>query len=219
MATSRRMPTNIDVLDALTEKVAQEGNTTIVGGNLEVDGSLKLNEAPILDVGSQVQNGYVTKGTSGGYTIYTYYGANTVRVDLYSGSSIVATRTINFPTQSGPLVSANGVKTLFGNKSILGSGNIDLYQHVIKGQALNGGSWGGSPTEFMLTVISSKNLKVDSLTDLKTLLGNTFEHPATGYYDGNTTAIWKIDQAYAYDVENTVFTLASFTFTDTVTTV
>lgn len=169
MATSRRMPTNIDVLDDLTEKVSQNGNTTEIGGNAEIDGNLQVN-------------GTIKQGKN-------------------------------------PVLTSGNVKTLFGNKSIYGSGNIDLYQHVIKGQALNGGSWGGGAVEFMITVISSKNLKVDSLTDLKTLLGNTFEYPATGYYEGNVTSIWMISQSHASDNDGTNFGLEAFTFTDTVTTV
>lgn len=157
---------------------------------------------------------------SGNTKAISKFYTNGIGYDIYSGSSLVAAREWTFPTRTtGQLMVKEQLPTLFGNKSLTSGGNIDLYRHVIKGQALNGGSWGSSAVEFMLTVISSKNLKVDSLTDLKTLLGNTFEHTATGYYEGNTTAIWKIDQAYAYDVENTTFTLANFTFTDTVTTV
>lgn len=73
------------------------------------------------------------------------------------------------------LLASNYVKTLFGNQSIVGPGNIDLYQHHILCSTPNEG------IKVLITVISSKNLIVDSLTDLKTLLGNTFECPCTGY--------------------------------------
>lgn len=83
---------------------------------------------------------------------------------------------LNFPFFSAQgtadLLSSANVKTLFGDKSIVGTGNIDLYQHVIRFDATN--------TMILATIISSKNLKVDSLTDLKTLLGNTFTYPASG---------------------------------------
>lgn len=168
MATSRRMPVNIDALDALTEKVSQNGNTTEIGGNAEIDGNLQVN-------------GTIKQGNN-------------------------------------PVLTSGNVKTLFGNQSIAGNGNIDLYLHRIKAVAENP-QWGGK-TAFMLSIISSKNLKVDSLTDLKTLLGNTFEYPASGYYSSNTSAIWMINESVAIDSddENT-FSLAAFTFTDTVTTV
>jgi hypothetical protein len=73
------------------------------------------------------------------------------------------------------LLASNYVKTLFGNQSIVGAGNIDLYRHHILCSTPNEG------IKVLITVISGKNLKVDSLTDLKTLLGNTFECPCTGY--------------------------------------
>lgn len=80
-----------------------------------------------------------------------------------------------FPSESGTLTTYFSFKSIFGNQSIVGSGNIDLYQHHILCSTPNEG------IKVLITVISSKNLKVDSLTDLKTLLGNTFECPCTGY--------------------------------------
>lgn len=70
------------------------------------------------------------------------------------------------------LLSDKNVKTLFGNKSIFGSGNIDLYKHDIK-VAFSGSEF-ASGASVHIIVNSSKNTVVDSLTDLKTLLGNTF---------------------------------------------
>lgn len=88
------------------------------------------------------------------------------------------TRTYVFPAKDEnfyTILTDNNVKTLFGNQSIVGSGNIDLYRHHILCSTPNAG------IKVLITVISSKNLKVDSLTDLKTLLGNTFECPCIGY--------------------------------------
>lgn len=57
------------------------------------------------------------------------------------------------------------VKTLFGNQSIYGSGNIDLYRHNIHiaGETADSEVWCN------MIIISSKNMVVDSLTDLYTL--------------------------------------------------
>ena len=74
----------------------------------------------------------------------------------------------------------------------------------------------------MIVVISSNNLKVTSLANLKTLLGTKFEYPATGYYEGNATAMWKINESVATDIDYpspTNISLTEFTFTDTVTPV
>lgn len=57
------------------------------------------------------------------------------------------------------------IKTLFGDKSIVGSGNIDLYRHNIHiaGETTDSEVWCN------MIIISSKNTVVDSLTDLYTL--------------------------------------------------
>ena len=79
------------------------------------------------------------------------------------------------------IICKDNLKTLFGNQSIVGSGNIDLYRHCVTFTPSDMGVGGG----IRLVIYSSNNLKVDSLTDLKTLLGNTFEYPATGAFKLN----------------------------------
>lgn len=73
------------------------------------------------------------------------------------------------------IICKDNLKTIFGKQSLVGFGNIDLYQHRIVCSTPNDG------IKVLITVISSKNLIVDSLTALKTLLGNTFECPCIGY--------------------------------------
>lgn len=62
------------------------------------------------------------------------------------------------------------IKTLFGKHNIRGKGNIDLYKHHIDlnitGKSLYG--------DLYIDIISSNSLSCDSLTDIKTLLGETF---------------------------------------------
>lgn len=75
---------------------------------------------------------------------------------------------IDIPTNIGEFstfVTSNSVKTLFGNQSIVGSGNIDLYRHNIHiaGETTDSEVWCN------MVIISSKNTVVDSLTDLYTL--------------------------------------------------
>ena len=196
MATARRMPTNIDVLDALTEKVAQEGNTTVIGGNLEVDGKLQANQPVTVNAGSSLTEGYHVERTTTSYDYDTIYASSKVIINQKNkNGTIKSTREFSFPPKGGTIVAG-------------------LYRHVI--HATKQG------VEFMISVISSNNLKVTSLANLKTLLGNTFEYPATGYYEGNATAIWKINQDVATDIDYpspTNFSLTEFTFTDTVTSV
>ena len=196
MATARRMPTNIDVLDALTEKVAQEGNTTVIGGNLEVDGKLQANQPVTVNAGSSLTEGYHVERTTTSYDYDTIYASSKVIINQKNkNGTIKSTREFSFPSKGGTIVAG-------------------LYRHVIHATKVG--------AEFMIVVISSNNLKVTSLANLKTLLGATFEYPATGYYEGNATAMWKINQNVVTDIDYpspTSISLTEFTFTDTVTPV
>lgn len=214
MATSRRMPTNIDVLDALTENMAQEGNTTVIGGNLEIDGSLQVNQPLTVDVGESLTEGYHVYRESTTYNHDTTYASSKVIITQKNkDGSIKKMREFAFPPQGGTLLGSGNVKTLFGNQSLIGSGNIDLYRHVVEASS------GTLNAAFMFVIISSKNVKIDSLTDLKTVLGNTFTYQVTGFESNNLNTLWKMTEANVIDIENNAFSLSSFTFTDTVTTV
>lgn len=59
------------------------------------------------------------------------------------------------------LATTDNLKTLFGNKSIIGSGNIDIYNHFITLTSASG--------NYYLNYFSSNNLVVDSLQDLTTV--------------------------------------------------
>ena len=110
------------------------------------------------------------------------------------------------PVRDDECVIKGSVKTIFGNKSLIGEGNVDLYKHSIKGTS-------GTST-FYLRLYSSNNLKVDSLADLKTLLGATFEESATG--SNNIIAITNEKVLFA---DGTNASIAGYTLTDTVTTI
>lgn len=95
-------------------------------------------------------------------------------------------------------------KTLFGDQSIEGEGNIDLYKHIvtITGEADSQGIGDTVNVEGYIIFYSSKNLDCNSLTDLKTVLGDTFIEKAFGYVTRPTTGdIWAIDyvtETYVY---------------------
>ena len=202
MATARRMPTNVDVLDELTENINQNGNTTEIGGNAEIDGdlqvngNLQVNQPVTVDVDASLTDGYHVNRKTTSYNYDAIYASSKIIINQKNkDGTIKSTREFSFPPKGGTIVAG-------------------LYRHVI--HATKQG------VEFMISVISSNNLKVTSLANLKTLLGNTFEYPATGYYEGNLTAIWKINESVATDIDYpspTTFPLTEFTFTDTVTPV
>lgn len=118
------------------------------------------------------------------------------------------------------------VKTLFGNQSILGSGNIDLYNHDIEITGL----LDSLPISIVFNRVSSKNIIVDSIDDLITLLGNEFRISVSGYeyYGANTprpihmlsTESGGGDLRYhVYEDDYAVADIQNITITDTVTTI
>ena len=82
---------------------------------------------------------------------------------------------VNFPNEDGTVVYTKNLKTLFGNQSIVGEGNIDLYRHDIAITFLSADS-----NDIHVEFISSKNTVCDSLQDLKTVLGDSFRISANG---------------------------------------
>lgn len=133
----------------------------------------------------------------------------------------------NIASHLGGVASVDGqtgaltTKTLFGTNSILGTGNIDLYKHVI--------NFLFEDNNFNMVVYSSKSLNVDSLTDLKTLIGDADTENVSGYvYDGASSSYYPVVNVNTETLE--VFyvhtqnglasvSLSDYTLTDTVTTI
>lgn len=146
---------------------------------------------------------------------------------LPSNGSWRRSQTVLNAAASGGVTSLNGqtgaltTKTLFGTNSILGTGNIDLYKHVIK--------FVKDIDDFQLVVYSSKSLNVDSLTDLKTLIGDYATENVSGLiYDGASSLFYPVIKINTETLE--VFyvhpqnglgsvSLSDYTITDTVTTI
>lgn len=143
--------------------------------------------------------------------------ANKKYVDNNIAAHLVGVSSIN--GQTGALTT----KTLFGTNSILGTGNIDIYKHVINFTDEYEDAF------FNMVVYSSKLLVVDSLTDLKTLIGDyatenvsgfIFYGPSSSYYP-----VVKVDtemlEVYFVHPQNGrgSVTLSDYTITDTVTTI
>lgn len=148
---------------------------------------------------------------------------------LPSNGSWRRSQTVLNAAASGGVTSLNGqtgaltTKTLFGTNSILGTGNIDIYKHVINFTDADGDAF------FNMVVYSSKSLVVDSLTDLKTLIGDAATENVSGYvYDGASSLyypVFKVDtemlEVFYVHPQNGLnsVTLSDYTITDTVTTI
>lgn len=119
------------------------------------------------------------------------------------------------------IICKDNLRTIFGKQSLAGFGNIDLYQHNICYTSTDP----DKIVKIRFIVISSKNLIVDSLTDLKTLLGNTFTYPVNGANSTNNQSIYEITETgyksgtSDYVLYNTVTAYPAGTWTDTVTTI
>ncbi len=116
---------------------------------------------------------------------------------------------VYFITDDAGTESEYQTKTLFGNQSIWGEGNIDLYEHDVVITKSNAAAY--------LTIYSSKNTKIDSLTDLKLIAGNTFVKSCTGYV-GSKMVVAITEQSLLL-ADGTTELLTNTVFTDTVTTI
>ena len=148
---------------------------------------------------------------------------------LLSNGSWRRSQTVLNAAASGGVSSLNGqtgaltTKTLFGINSILGTGNIDIYKHVINFTNADGDAF------FNMVVYSSKSLNVNSLTDLKTLIGDAATENVSGLvYDGASSLyypVFKVDtetlEVFYVHPQNGLgsVTLSDYTLTDTVTTI
>lgn len=135
---------------------------------------------------------------------------------------------------SGGYVTKNYVredklKTLFGNQSIYGSGNIDLYKHNLHIVGTTSGT-----TDIYCQIISSNSLKIDSLTDLQTILADEewvcafglarmWSDASRNVMGLSKTSVFSMDGAIGTTKTTTWALIVSYsgglTFTDTVTTV
>lgn len=157
---------------------------------------------------------YARKNSSNRYTVIDTLPAGNGRYDISVPlNSDFSTEEIKL--QVGTMVTKENTKTLFGNQSIVGTGNIDLYRHHIHAV--------GRPTgNFYIDFISSKNLVVDSLTDLKTLLGDTFQIIVYGDYDSKPvlymteSALYYLENGQGNSIE---LSAPKLFYTDTVTAI
>ena len=204
-----------------TDQVVVDYEIPIVGGvGITIDKQASANKIEVkIDPTANLKgNSLTAENVSGSVTQSTkvsYDGYITI-------TNPAGTRMFSIPWNygGGSLLTDKSVKTFFG-KSIFGTGKIDLYRHNICFAST------GSDliVKIRFIVISSKNLVVDSLADLKTLLGNTFTYPVNGANSTNNQSIYEITEtgfksgATPYVLYDTVTAYPAGTWTDTVTTV
>lgn len=180
--------------------------------------TITLAELKALDTGFYNASNCILKGDAdlprGYYHLIKIKAANgtdgsLIAQDHDNGSTYVLTFRLSGGTAVGwsEVVYTQNLptfKTLFGNQSIEGDGNIDLYKHVVSitGEADSQEIGDTVNVDGHLIFYSSNNLDCNSLTDLKTVLGDTFIEKAFGFVTRPGTGdIWSIDyvdETYVY---------------------
>ena len=218
---------------ATMDDIPTGGTTYTAGKNIEISGTTiavadnltRLYSLEIKPSNDAPTASLIVLNTNGGSIIDVNFVDKNTRI-LPNTDTTTGYEAIRLPSGSGTLVTDASFKTLFGNQNIVGSGNIDLYQHIIT-ILLNDGT---KTAAIIVSKISSSNLQVDSLTDLKTLFGATFTYPCSGAVyntdgSGNATAavtISDVDVRYISGGTIASFSYASATtmqFVDQVKTV
>lgn len=115
-------------------------------------------------------------------------------------------RTANYQQQE--IVDLNEKEVAIIKKK-LGKGNIDLYEHDVEITGTN--------IDVLVTIYSSKNTKIDSLTDLKLVCGDTFVKQCSGQVNGK--AAYAITQTSIKLVDGTTQLLTGVTYNDNLTTI
>ena len=131
--------------------------------------------------------------------------SDNIQYQDYQGNQYMYT----FPSKNGTLTTDGSFKTLFG-KSIVGSGNIDLFVHNMTFHLPDGDCYG--------RWYSSKDLNIDSLTDKKTVFGNTFKLPLFGDVPKSGGVAVMLTETNLI-MDTLTWTYSDFTFVDDVKTV
>ena len=197
-----------------TNQVVVDYKIPIVAGN-GISIAKKANEnkieVKINNSRSITATGFVASENGMSVSLYS----DNIQYSDYQGNQYMYT----FPSKNGTLTTDGSFKTIFG-KSIVGSGKIDLYIHNICFTSTDQ----DKIVKIRFIVISSKNVNVNSLANLKTLLGNTFTYPVNGG-TGDNKSVYEITEtgykagATPYVLYDTVTTYPAGTWTDNVTTI
>lgn len=128
-------------------------------------------------------------------SMYDYIVIDDTKIDFASADStgpVVVSLSVDPATRNLRLLRSdtNGYSTIltngntrsfFNRQSIFGTGNIDLYRHIVW---INSTSGSSTIVDCVLTVISSSNVAIDSLTDLfsvvKPMVSSKGTYPANG---------------------------------------
>lgn len=218
--------TTIKTKDDVTFDTAVVNALTVASTGIFTRGA--INRVPNINFGTSAEPLSAT-GLYSFCTVFTTTGNENKTTYGFKIPSVGGVADIRFPNITyGNLVAQEQLKTLFGNQSIVGTGNIDLYRHSIyikqKSRV--------ESTHIYINYYSSNNLVVDSLTSLKTLIkefSGTSKVSCTGMTGKNGENGYPIiamycetENLYAISLDSSAATdvlLSDVTITDTVTAI
>ena len=184
-------------------RITSTGRFTYVDGQKDTDVELtipiKAGNGIVID--NPVNTNYieVKAGSNPTFDSVTLNNTLTLGEDLTSGSDSIYTSVVESPSHQGDitfkftytgaetklseLLKKTGIKKVFG-RSLVGSGNINLFKHIIKGER-NGCFWS-------TTFITTEKAQINQLSVLFKALGGYEFYPACGYYGGTNPGgvIW-----------------------------
>lgn len=161
----------------------------------------------------------VTYDTTDGITVFAdmeqeYTGGQHISkvvyaVPIMSGNGIVIDKKAN-AEEIVIKIDTDSFKTIFGNQSVVGRGNIDLYVHNMTFRLPDG--------DVYAKWISSNDIVIDSLTDLKTVFGDVFRLPIFGNVpkSGGTAIMLTETKLIMRDLE---WNYSDFTINDLINTI
>lgn len=186
--------TTIKTKDDVTFDTAVVNALTVASTGIFTRGP--INRVPNINFGTSAEPLSAT-GIYSFANIFTTYNKKKTTYN-FKIPSVGGYADIRFPDVTyGNLVTQEQLKTIFGNQSLVGSENINLYKHTV---SITGESESSALStmniEGYIIFYSSNSLECNSLTDLKTVLGDTFVEKAFGYATQlNTNDIFAIDYA------------------------
>lgn len=164
----------------------------IAGNNMSIDKANNKEQVIVKTIASPTFDDVKLNKTLKLGEEYTNF-TSVIESDSHSGDITFKFTYTGTESKLSEFLKKTGVKTLFGNQSIVGSGNIDLYRHVIHIRCYNN----TGKIDGYVMLISSKDVKIDSLTKLFDAMSDYAqeEYPANGYGNGGyaNTAIATID--------------------------
>lgn len=161
----------IDFLNSLGDSLKYESstNTFEVGTNLYVDGDLTIGGTYITGQGGRIN-------IEENYHFYfeSKNGETSAQLELPSNVDFLN------------ILTDQNTKTFFGNQSILGIGNIDLYKHYLN---ITAKSPGNTSSSCYICIYSSSNINCTSSTGATQKLKDLLKISGTAerYYDSGMT--------------------------------